>query len=895
MNRFYTIYASVLILLVAGSFKIKAQNDCSCWQQRDTSYHYAPFALCTSGCGNLVPPYYRSDDASTSAFDLPFHFCFWGTDVDSVFINTNGDVTFNNPYTSFTARGFPYAGEDMIAPFWGDVDLRGGVGGSDVVLYKITPHYMIIQWDSVGYYEAHKAHTNSFQLIISDGTDPIIPKGNNVEFCYRQMQWTTGDANSDTGGFGGNPATVGANQGDGVRFVQIGLFDNGTGNYIGQYPTWPYDGVAWLNNKSFIFNLCAGSVAPLTSGVSPCDTFKVCLGDSTFIPFYFFTPVQGDSVWSNLAPPPVPGVSIVSNTPGPTDSLTVRIIGNNLNLGYNIINVYAFDNASPPDTTFTSFVVEVDTAPHIHLSVLRDTICIGDSAYLMASGGKIYSWSTGATTSTIYVSPTSTQTYSIGVSDGGCFRDSTLQVIVLPIPSPTITAKPDTICPRDSVLLTANGGGYYKWSSGQTKDSIWVNPDSTKTYKLYASNGYCSDSTQISVFVRTKGSTTLTHSTDTLCPLASFTVTASGGISYLWSNGATTNQIIVNPDSTTTYTVHDSVTCAVDSLKQKVVIIPLPKPLITGTNWKCKGVKDTLSVSGGTKYIWDNGTTKTSYYTGDINSDSTIKVYAFNSLGCEDSTDFTIVVRTQPTVTVSASTISCSGYPVLLTATATGTNSPFAYKWSTGQTTDTMTVWPDSSTVYTITASNGCLSTPARTTVTPDMPLLSACCDKVILSGDDTTIVAGGDSIKSYSWSPTVICLNPPLCDSVKVTPTVTTTYTVLGTDAVGCQTERVVTITVETPCFSFTVPNVFTPNHAGPPPYVDNVFYIKTQNISDWSIQIFDRWGKEVYKSTNPNQFWLGTTESGGEAPDGVYYYIISGSCQNNTYKKDGFVQLIR
>jgi len=49
------------------------------------------------------------------------------------------------------------------------------------------------------------------------------------------------------------------------------------------------------------------------------------------------------------------------------------------------------------------------------------------------------------------------------------------------------------------------------------------------------------------------------------------------------------------------------------------------------------------------------------------------------------------------------------------------------------------------------------------------------------------------------------------------------------------------------------------------------------------------------MYSSINLEQYWDGNTESGSKAPDGVYYYIINATCEGNTYKKDGFVQLIR
>ena len=178
----------------------------------------------------------------------------------------------------------------------------------------------------------------------------------------------------------------------------------------------------------------------------------------------------------------------------------------------------------------------------------------------------------------------------------------------------------------------------------------------------------------------------------------------------------------------------------------------------------------------------------------------------------------------------------------------------------------------------------------------PDIPVIAACCDKLILLGDDTIIMASGAI--SYQWSPAVKCLNPPLCDSVQVSPTVTTTYTVTGTDSLGCQSERLVTISVEIPCFNFIVPNVFTPDFPGTGGAnggYNNVFYMQTANVDGWSITIYDRWGKEMFKSTNPTDYWNGNTESGGKAPDGVYYYIITAICQNTTYKKDGFLQLIR
>jgi gliding motility-associated-like protein len=193
---------------------------------------------------------------------------------------------------------------------------------------------------------------------------------------------------------------------------------------------------------------------------------------------------------------------------------------------------------------------------------------------------------------------------------------------------------------------------------------------------------------------------------------------------------------------------------------------------------------------------------------------------------------------------------------------------------------------------YTVTITNaeGCKEVKTIK-VTPDIVPLTACCNSIIIKGNDTIMTARGAG--KYLWQPSS-SLNCDTCATVIASPTVTTTYTVIGTDSLGCQVEELVTIVVESPCFNFIVPNVFTPTYSGP--YGENnEFYIKTQDLDSWSILIYDRWGKEMYSSTNPTQYWNGTSKGGGEAPAGVYYYVIDATCQGNTYKKNGFVQLIR
>jgi gliding motility-associated-like protein len=72
-----------------------------------------------------------------------------------------------------------------------------------------------------------------------------------------------------------------------------------------------------------------------------------------------------------------------------------------------------------------------------------------------------------------------------------------------------------------------------------------------------------------------------------------------------------------------------------------------------------------------------------------------------------------------------------------------------------------------------------------------------------------------------------------------------------------------VVVINVDTNLF---IPNIFTPNGDQ-----DNEeFYIRNLPANT-AIQITDRWGKEIYSSSNYKNDW-----KGGNSPDGIYYYKI-------------------
>lgn len=201
------------------------------------------------------PPDYRNDDGSTPPIPLPFPFSFFGTQYNEIYINNNGNVSLDVPVRSYSSTGFPASGFGMVAPFWADVDTRNPSGG--VVYFKSEAHRFTVIWDGVGFYSNRTDKLNTFELVITDGTDPLIGIGNNVCFDYGDMQWTTGNASGGVDGLGGIPATVGANKGDGVNFAIVGRFDHEGTDYDGAGGN--ADGVSYLDGRTFCFNVAQGA------------------------------------------------------------------------------------------------------------------------------------------------------------------------------------------------------------------------------------------------------------------------------------------------------------------------------------------------------------------------------------------------------------------------------------------------------------------------------------------------------------------------------------------------------------------------------------------------------------------------------------------------------------
>jgi hypothetical protein len=262
----------------------------------------------------------NQDDGSNGPIAVPFGFDFFGTSYNQFWLNINGNISFDGPYWHFSPTGFPNSDFVMLAPFWGDVDL----GGTGEVWYNVTPDAIYVNWVGVGYYNTHTDLVNTFQLIITDGTNPLIGIGNNVAFYYDDMQWTTGDSSGGSGGFGGSPATVGANVGNGVDFFQIGRFDHPGLDYDG--PNGDNDGVDYLDDQCLEFNVSEDeNFPPIAQNFPENNTITMCPGDEMTFTVNYTGPEGDQDVTVDVDANSFGGLVVNSNTSGNPSATNVTI------------------------------------------------------------------------------------------------------------------------------------------------------------------------------------------------------------------------------------------------------------------------------------------------------------------------------------------------------------------------------------------------------------------------------------------------------------------------------------------------------------------------------------------------------------------------------------------
>ena len=166
---------------------------------------------------NILP---ANDDGSTSLVPIGFSINFVGTPYTELYVNNNGNLTFNQALNTYTPFGLSNTDRVIIAPFFADVDTTiGNVAqyGTGTVDGRLA---FGATWSTVGCFRANISVLNSFQVVLIERAD--VGAGDfDIEFNYNQIQWETGTAPGSGGNGqcqGGNSAHVGYSNGGGSAF-----------------------------------------------------------------------------------------------------------------------------------------------------------------------------------------------------------------------------------------------------------------------------------------------------------------------------------------------------------------------------------------------------------------------------------------------------------------------------------------------------------------------------------------------------------------------------------------------------------------------------------------------------------------------------------------------------
>jgi hypothetical protein len=429
--------------------------------------------------------------------------------------------------------------------------------------------------------------------------------------------------------------------------------------------------------------------------------------------------------------------------------------------------------------------VTVNSIPTATISAGGPTsFCAGGSVTLSASSGASYLWTPGGqTTQSITVSNSGSYTVRVTNASGCSATSAATSVNANATPSAAITANgPTSFCAGGNVTLTATSGSSYLWTpGGQTTQSITVGSAGSYSVRVTNGSGCSATSAATNVSVQAAPNAQIANNGPlTFCQGGSVNLTASAGASYLWSPGGQTTQTI-NVTNSGAYTVRvtNSSGCSTISSATNVNVNSLPVASISanGPLAFCTGGSVTLTASSGSSYLWTPGGQTSQSIT--VSNAGSYSVRVTNASGCSaTSAASNVSITSNPvaTITASGNTTLCQGGNVDLTA-----SNGSSWLWSTGETTQTISVSNAGSYAVTVSAGAGCSATSA-----PQVISMSPAVSAVITPNGPTTFTQGQNVVlnasggTSYVWAP-----------DGETTPSITVTssgiYSVTAYNANGC------------------------------------------------------------------------------------------------------------
>ncbi|MBI5218080.1 MAG: gliding motility-associated C-terminal domain-containing protein [Bacteroidia bacterium] len=535
--------------------------------------------------------------------------------------------------------------------------------------------------------------------------------------------------------------------------------------------------------------------------------------------------------------------------------------------------------------------------------------------------GLQYLWSTGETSQSISID--SSGSYSVTVTNQGICSDAdTVNIIIHSLPNVVINSMAP-VCENTPPFVLSGGtpqGGTYT-GNGVTGNTFTPTTPGTFTivYSFTDTNN-CVNSA--SAYLVVNSAPVAFAGNDTMvCHGSSITLTATGGIAYLWNHGITQGITFV-PVSTTTYnvTVTDGNNCSsVDSVKVTVDPgVPVSVSITANDTSICEGtdvIFTAFPLNGGNSptYHWFlNGNTVGSnsdtYSNNNLADGDDVYCILISSETCaanNPDTSGTIIMTVTPGVAVSVNITAdpgnavCDGTEITFTAdpVVNGGTNPNIQWYQNGVLigsgiTITRTVSDNGDIILCIMTSNfsGCLTnnpdTATMVVQTYPLPIISfnTTNEKCLGAGDGAiqTTATNGSPPYTYLWSnglsvATINSLQPG-------------TYSVEVTDARLCKSTKEIEVGAAADACLY-IPNIFSPNSDGK----NDKLYVRGSGIKYLEFTIYDRWGNKIFESNEQNIGWDGCY-NGSPMNAAVFVYTLKAEMiSGSIIEEKGNVTLIR
>jgi len=272
-----------------------------------------------------------------------------------------------------------------------------------------------------------------------------------------------------------------------------------------------------------------------------------------------------------------PGDTVTLNATGAQSYTWNNAISNNVPFVVNQSGMYIATGVNGSCTDTDTLQINVLPLPQINAG--NDTVlCAGGLVTLHASGGQNYTWNNGIQNAVPFTALSSASYIVTGLSPAGCANQDTVVVVANPVPN--VNAGNDvSTCSGQAVILSGIGGFNLQWNNG-IQDSVPFYPTGNGTYIVTGmSNDGCYGTDTLNVSVGTLPDISA-GSDQVICQGDSVVLSANGGSSYQWSNGAV-NDAAFFPTQTITLSVtgfsgagcsnNDTLTITVNSPSQSTI------------------------------------------------------------------------------------------------------------------------------------------------------------------------------------------------------------------------------------------------------------------------------------------------------------------------------------